>query len=49
VALASSNMMLSLVNDVLDVSRLENDKLELNITRFQLSNCVKEVVDILTF
>jgi PAS domain S-box-containing protein len=46
--LASSQMLLQAVNDVLDVSKIEARKLELEQTRFDLGELVDGVADLLT-
>lgn len=41
--LKSSNLLATLINDVLDLSRLEDGSLELEARKFALSNVFKEV------
>ncbi len=43
----SADSLLDLINDVLDFSKVEAGKLELNIGDFYLRNCVEEVGDLL--
>ena len=43
--LKSSNLLATLINDVLDLSRLENGSLELDFEMFNLHGIFKEVVN----
>ena len=43
---SSANSLLQVINDVLDFSRIEADKLELEIVNFDLRTSVEEVSDI---
>ncbi|MBO4750260.1 MAG: response regulator, partial [Lachnospiraceae bacterium] len=43
---SSGNMLLMLVNDVLDFSRIEAGKLEINETKFQLSDVLHDVISL---
>ncbi|XP_068337844.1 probable ethylene response sensor 1 [Pyrus communis] len=45
-ALKSSNLLETLVNDVLDLSRLEDDSLELDIEKFNLHGVFREVMNL---
>jgi len=45
----SSNVLLILLNDVLELSKIESGKLELEQYAFNLRTCVEEAVDILAF
>ncbi|RXH84354.1 hypothetical protein DVH24_027253 [Malus domestica] len=45
-ALKSSNLLETLVNDVLDLSRLEDDSLELDTERFNLHGVFREVMNL---
>ncbi len=41
--LSSSNHLLGIVNDVLDMSKIESEKLELNVAAFSLKEALREV------
>ncbi|MES1023836.1 response regulator [Gloeocapsa sp. BRSZ] len=45
----SSNVLLILLNDVLELSKIESGKLELEQRAFNLRTCVEEAVEILAF
>lgn len=45
----SSDVLLMLINDVLDLSKIESGKLELERRAFNLRTCIEEAVDILAF
>ncbi|MBE9191327.1 response regulator [Gloeocapsopsis crepidinum LEGE 06123] len=45
----SSDVLLMLINDVLDLSKIESGKLELEQCAFNLRTCIEEAVDILAF
>lgn len=45
----SSDVLLILINDVLDLAKIESGKLELEQRAFNLRTCVEEAVDILAF
>lgn len=42
----SSNTLLNIIEDILDISKIESGKFELDIANFQLSNILKNVSDI---
>jgi PAS domain S-box-containing protein len=44
----SGDNLLTLINDLLDLSKLEANKMELEVLDFDLSTCIEEVVDLLT-
>jgi PAS domain S-box-containing protein len=43
----SGNALLTIINDVLDFSKIESNKLELNLAPFQLHACIKEAANLL--
>lgn len=43
----SGNLLLSIINDILDLSKIEADKLELNQTIFNLHDAIEEVIKLL--
>jgi signal transduction histidine kinase/DNA-binding response OmpR family regulator len=45
----SSDVLLMLINDILDLSKIESGKLELEQQAFNLRTCIEEAVDILAF
>ncbi len=45
----SSNALLMLINDILDISKIESGKLELEQHSFNLRTCVEESLDLLAF
>jgi CheY-like chemotaxis protein/two-component sensor histidine kinase len=46
---SSGEMMLVLINDILDFSKIESGKMILEKHNFQLSNCIKDVYNLLSF
>ena len=44
---SSGEMLLSIINDILDLSRIEEGRLEMNPSRFDPANCIREIVGIL--
>ncbi|HEY8994527.1 MAG TPA: response regulator [Lacunisphaera sp.] len=44
----SGDSLLSIINEILDFSRIESGKMELELQPFELSQCVEEAVDIFT-
>lgn len=44
----SAEILLSIINDVLDFSKIESGKLEINISEFDVQNITEEVIDLLT-
>jgi CheY-like chemotaxis protein/two-component sensor histidine kinase len=46
---SSGEMLLVLINDILDFSKIESGKMILEKHNFQLSNCIKDVYNLLSF
>jgi signal transduction histidine kinase/DNA-binding response OmpR family regulator/HPt (histidine-containing phosphotransfer) domain-containing protein len=46
---SSSDALLTLINDILDISKIESGKLELEKHSFNLRTCVEESLDLLAF
>jgi signal transduction histidine kinase/DNA-binding NarL/FixJ family response regulator len=46
---SSSDSLLRLINDILEISKIESGKLELEQLSFNLRNCVEQSLDLLTF
>jgi signal transduction histidine kinase/DNA-binding response OmpR family regulator len=44
---SSANNLLELLNNVLDVSKIQSGKLELHKERFVLSDCIEQVIDLM--
>lgn len=40
--------LLAMINEVLDISKLESGTMSLNLKRFEISNCITETINILT-
>ena len=45
----SGDSLLTLINEVLDFSKLEANRMELEILEFDLKNCIEEITDLLAF
>jgi len=43
---SSSNLLINIISDILDLSKIEADKLTLNATVFNLRDCIKTVIGI---
>jgi len=43
---SSGESLLTIINDILDFSKIESDRLQLEYRRFELRNCVEEVMDL---
>ncbi len=45
----SGEALLNVINDILDYSRIESEKMELDIAPFELENCIKDTFEILYY
>jgi signal transduction histidine kinase len=48
-SLLSSTMLLNLINDLLDLARMENSQFNLNTTTFNLHDVIKRSIDTLGY
>ncbi|MBI4852114.1 MAG: response regulator [Acidobacteria bacterium] len=44
----SSDILLSLINDILDLSKIESDKLELEENPFNLKKCIEQAIELIS-